>query len=337
MDQRTLGRDGPKVSALGFGAMALSGGYEPVDETDARNTIARALELGVTLFDTADFYTKGSRTASAEWGHNETFVGECLKGRRDEVVLSTKGGYTFDAAGAIAVNGRPDYLRQACEGSLRRLGVETIDVYYLHRVDPNVPVDDSVGAMADLVHEGKVRWLGLSEASPADIRSACAVHPITALQYEYSLLNRDPETEVLPLCRELGIGFVPFSPLSRGLLSGAIKSVDDMDETDWRRNSAPRFSREHLAKNLELVARLAAIAEDLDATVAQVAIAWILHQGQDITPMIGATHPDFVAANTPGAALRLSPDILAEIAAIFPPGAAAGARFPESFQKAVRR
>lgn len=336
MLMRTLGPARLPVSALGFGAMALSGVYESVSLVDARATLHRAVELGVRMIDTADFYGKGARTSSSEWGHNERLVGAAIAGLRDQVVLATKGGYTFGPNGAPTPNGNPEYLRAACEGSLERLGVATIDLYYLHRVDPRVPVEESVGAMADLVRAGKVRHIGLSEATPEEIRRAHAIHPLTAVQSEYSLFSREPEQGVLPVCRELGIGFVPFAVLARGLLSGAINNIADLAPQDWRRAAAPRFQSGNLLENLRLVERLSQVARRLDVSVPQLAIAWVLNQGVDFVPLMGATRPEFVDDNIRAVDVRLSCDELAEISGIFPPGAAKGARYPEEFMRAIK-
>ncbi|MGH6787274.1 MAG: aldo/keto reductase [Novosphingobium sp.] len=336
MRKRELGSGRLEVSALGFGAMALSGVYESVQPDEAVATLRRALDLGISMVDTADFYGKGARTGTSEWGHNEQLVGNAIAGLRNQIVLATKGGYTFGPDGAPKPNGRPGYLDHACERSLRRLGVDVIDLYYLHRVDPLVPVEDSIGALAELVHQGKVRHIGLSEATADEIRRGHAVHPLTAIQSEYSLLNREPEKEVLPVCRELGIGFVPFAALGRGLLSGAIKSVTDLAPEDWRRVAAPRFRDENLTENLRLIGRLAEIAHRLSVTVPQLAVAWILHQGADLVPLVGATRPEFVENNVGAVTLKLASRELAEIAEIFPIGAAKGARYPEEYMRSIK-
>jgi aryl-alcohol dehydrogenase-like predicted oxidoreductase len=315
--------------------MALSGVYEPADDAEAVATIHRAVDLGVRLVDTADFYGKGQRTPDSPWGHNEELVGRALKGRRDEVVLATKGGATWKPDGTQGPDGRPEYIRRAAEGSLARLGVDVIDLYYLHRVDPAVPIEDTVGAMGELVASGKVRCIGLSEASARTIRRAHATHPLSAVQSEYSLVTRDPEDQVLPTCRELGIGFVPFAALGRGLLTGTIRRPEDMAETDWRRTAAPRFQDGHLQRNLRLVDRLRVVADRIGADVPQVALAWLLHQGDDVVPLFGAVTPRAVETNVGAARLALSSDDLAEIEAIFPPNAAQGERYPRDWMKDV--
>ena len=278
MKTRQLGKSGLKVSALGLGCMGMSEFYGPGDEAEAFATIHRALDLGVNLLDTADIYGLGA---------NETLVGKAIRDRRGQVVLATKFGNVRDATGKfLGVNGRPEYVRSACDASLKRLGVDLIDLYYQHRVDPQVPIEDTVGAMRDLVVAGKVRFLGLSEAAPQTLRRAAKVHPIAALQTEYSLWTRDVESEILPACRELGIGFVAYSPLGRGFLTGRIRKIEDLSDADWRRNS-PRFQAANLKHNLELVDSIERTAKAKRCTPAQLALAWILAQGEDIVPIPG--------------------------------------------------
>ena len=319
MIARSLGRTGPRVSALGLGCMGMSEFYGPSDEATSIATIHRALDLGVTLLDTADMY--GPFT-------NERLVGRALRGRRAEAVVATKFGNRRGEAGEfLGVCGTPDYVRQCCDASLQRLGVDVIDLYYQHRVDPSVPIEDTVGAMARLVEAGKVRCLGLSEAGPATIRRANAVHPITALQSEYSLWTRDPEDGILDLCRELGIGFVAYSPLGRGFLTGRIRSLDDLPADDWRRNN-PRFQGEHFQKNLALVARIEQMAEARGCTAAQLALAWVLARGADIVPIVGVRSVARLEENVAALPLALSPADLAAIDEIAPRGAASGPRYP---------
>jgi aryl-alcohol dehydrogenase-like predicted oxidoreductase len=328
MQTRQLGRNGPRVSALGLGCMGMSEFYGDCDETEALATIARALELGVTFFDTADMY--GPHT-------NEELVGRALRRVRARVVLATKFGIVRSHDPAFrGVDGRPEYVRAACDASLKRLGVDFIDLYYLHRVDPNTPVEVTVGAMADLVHAGKVRYLGLSEASAATVRRACQVHPITALQSEYSLWTRDPEDEVLAACRKLGVGFVPFSPLGRGFLTGQIRRFEDLAPDDFRRTS-PRFQGENFQKNLELVRRVTALAHEKGCTAAQLALAWVLARGPDIVPIPGTKRRRYLEENLGALHVTLTPDDLHRIDEIAPRGVAAGARYPEASMKMVNR
>jgi len=321
MEKRTLGSQGLEVSSEGLGCMGMSEFYGPSDETEAIATIQRALDLGVTLLDTADIY--GPFT-------NERLVGRALAKRRDEVMLATKFGNERRADGSwVGVNGRPEYVRAACEASLERLGVETIDLYYQHRVDKTVPIEETVGAMAALVGEGKVRYLGLSEASPATIRRAHAVHPISALQTEYSLWARDPEKEILPTVRELGIGFVAYSPLGRGFLAGRFRGPDDLrDEGDFR-SRHPRFQDDNLARNLELLQGLDEIAADKGVTSAQLALAWVLHRGADVVPIPGTKRRRYLEENVAAAALELSDDELERLDRALPPGATAGQRYAD--------
>ena len=318
---RTLGTTSPlTVSSMGLGCMGMSEFYGTGDEDAAIATIHRALELGVTFLDTADMY--GPFT-------NEKLVGRAIAGRRDEVVLATKFGNERDEDGSrLGINGKPEYVRKAADASLQRLGVDHIDLYYQHRVDKTVPIEETVGAMAELVHAGKVRHLGLSEASAANIRTAHAVHPITALQTEYSLFTRDIEDEILPTLRELGIGLVPYSPLGRGLLTGAIATTDDLAADDSRRSAYfPRFQGEALDANLALVARIRELAEAKGATPGQLALAWVLAQGNDIAPIPGTKRVKYLEENAAAAAIRLTHDDLAAIATAVPRDAVAGARY----------
>jgi aryl-alcohol dehydrogenase-like predicted oxidoreductase len=328
MQERKLGRRGPRVGALGLGCMGMSEFYGATDDAESIATIHRAIELGVTLLDTADVYGPLK---------NEELVGKAVKDRRDRVVVATKFGIVRGPDPTTrGVSGRPDYVRSSCEGSLKRLGFETIDLYYQHRVDANVPIEDTVGAMAELVAEGKVRFLGLSEASPATIRRAHAVHPITALQTEYSLWSRDPEDELLATCRELGIGFVAYSPLGRGFLTGAIRRPDDLADDDWRRFS-PRFQGENFERNLDLVKKVEDLAKARGATPAQLALAWVLAQGEDILPIPGTKRRDRLEENLKAFDLDLGPEDFALIEAAAPRGAVAGQRYPESAMPLVNR
>lgn len=331
MQTRTLGRDGPVVSALGLGCMGMSAFYGGRgDDAAAIAVIQRALERGVTLLDTADMY--GPHT-------NERLVGRAIAGRRGQVVLATKFGVRLDPSDpqARGVDGRPEYVQAACEASLQRLGVEHIDLYYQHRVDPQVPIEETVGAMARLVEQGKVRWLGLSEAAPETIRRAHAVHPITALQTEYSLWSREPEHNgVLHTVRELGIGFVPYSPLGRGFLTGAIRSPDDFEDGDYRRNS-PRFQGENFARNLALVEQVNAIAAARGISPGQLALAWVLAQGEDLVPIPGTKRLAYLEENLDALDVVLDADELARIDAVFPVDVAAGARYPAASIGSVHR
>ncbi|MEO0535788.1 MAG: aldo/keto reductase [Cyanobacteria bacterium P01_A01_bin.123] len=319
MKTRKLGSE-LEVSAIGLGCMGMSEFYSGRDETEAIATLHHALDPGVTFLDTADMY--GPYT-------NEQLVGKALKDRRDQAVIATKFGIIRTAEGGFGgVNGQPEYVHQACDASLQRLGVDVIDLYYLHRVDPKVPIEETVGAMAELVQQGKVRYLGLSETAPATLRRGHAVHPIAALQTEYSLWSRDPEDDILPTVRELGIGFVPYSPLGRGFLSGAIKSLDDLAEDDYRRHS-PRFQGENFAKNLAVVEQVNAIAAEKGITASQLAIAWLLAKGEDIVPIPGTKRRQYLEENVAAVDIELTPADLERIEAVAPQGIAAGDRYPD--------
>lgn len=328
MKERTLGTQGLRVSELGLGCMGMSDFYSNRDDEESIATIHHALDRGVTFLDTADMYGVGK---------NEELVGRAIKGRRDQVVLATKFGNVRSEDGKfLGVNGRPEYVKAACDASLRRLGVDYIDLYYQHRVDPDVPIEETVGAMADLVKAGKVRYLGLSEAAPATIRRAHQTHPITALQTEYSLWSRDVEDEILPTCRELGIGFVAYSPLGRGFLTGQFKTFEDLPEDDYRRNS-PRFQGENFQKNLALVERIHEMAQEKGCTPAQLALAWLLAQGEDIVPIPGTKRRKYLDENLAATQLTLTADDLDRINEIAPQGIAAGARYPEQTMHTVNR
>jgi aryl-alcohol dehydrogenase-like predicted oxidoreductase len=329
MDLRSLGTNGPAVSAMGLGCMGMSEFYGTRDDEESVLTIRAALDAGLDFLDTADMY--GPYT-------NEELVGKAIADRRNSVILASKFGIVRDPADPTkrGVCGRPDYVRSSCEGSLKRLGVETIDLYYLHRVDPATPIEETVGAMAGLVKDGKVRWIGLSEASPETLRRACRVHPIAALQSEYSLFSRDVEAAVLPACRELRIGFVAYSPLGRGFLSGRYRSLADFPEGDYRR-TAPRFQGANFAKNLSLVAKVADLARRKRATPAQVALAWVLSRGGDVVPIFGTKSRERLQENLDAADLVLAKSDLAELEAAFPPGAAAGERYSAAALATVGR
>jgi aryl-alcohol dehydrogenase-like predicted oxidoreductase len=326
MQQRQLGQHGPLVSAMGLGCMGMSEFYGPTDETEAIATIHRALELGVNLLDTADVY--GPFT-------NEELVGKAIKDRRDQAVVATKFGILRSHDPAYrGVSGRPEYVQAACDASLKRLGLETIDLYYQHRVDPTVPIEETVGAMAQLVQAGKVRFLGLSDAGPQTIRRAHAVHPITALQSEYSLWTRDPEAEILPVVRELGLGFVAYSPIGRGFLTGQIKRFEDLADDDYRRFS-PRFQGENFQKNLELVVQVGRLAQAKGVSPSQLAIAWVLAQGEEIVPIPGTKRRRYLEENIGALQVKLSAQELAEIEAALPVGSASGIRYPETAMQYV--
>jgi aryl-alcohol dehydrogenase-like predicted oxidoreductase len=321
MQSRRLGTNGPTVSALGLGCMGMSEFYGATDDAESIRTIQRALELGVTFLDTADMYGVGA---------NEQLVGRALAGRRDGVVLATKFGIVRDAndPSVRGVSGRPDYVRQACDASLRRLGVDHIDLYYQHRVDPQTPIEETVGAMHELVQAGKVRYLGLSEASAATIRRAAAVAPIAALQSEYSLFTRDVEDEILPALRELGIGLVPYSPFGRGMLTGAIASVDELAPNDFRRHN-PRFQGENFTRNRTIAEQVAEVAREAGITPSQLALAWVLAQGDDVVPIPGTKRVKYLEENVRAVDVRLAPEQLARLDQIAPKGAASGDRYPD--------
>lgn len=329
MEHRNLGTGGLTVSAQGLGCMGMSEFYGSTDDKESLATIDRALELGINFLDTADVYGPYK---------NEELVGKAIKGRRDKFVIATKFGIVRDPNNPAArgVSGKPDYVRRCCDASLKRLGIETIDLYYQHRVDPSTPIEETVGAMAELVKQGKVRHLGLSEASAQTIGRAAKVHPIAALQSEYSLWTREPEDEILPTCRELGIGFVAYSPLGRGFLTGQIKKFEDLEASDYRRNS-PRFQGANFQANLDLVDRLQTIAKEKNCKASQLALAWVLAQSKDIVPIPGTKRRTYLEENAGATNVHLTPEDLRRIAHVMPQGAASGPRYPEVMMKFVGR
>ena len=327
MQKRTLGQ-GLTVSAMGLGCMGMSDFYGGRDDAEATATIHRAMDLGIDLFDTADMY--GS-------GRNEELLGRAIAGRRSQVIVATKFGNVRNPDGTFkGVNGRPEYVRQCCESSLRRLGVETIDLYYQHRVDPETPIEETVGAMSELVRAGKVRWLGLSEAAPQTLRRAHAIHPIAALQTEYSLWSREPEENILQTVRELGVGFVPYSPLGRGFLTGRIRRVEDLEADDYRRGS-PRFIGDNFRKNLQLVEEIGAIAVEKRCRPSQLALAWVLAQGADIVPIPGTKRRKYLDENVGALDVELTREDLDRIDRVIPPGVASGDRYAPHAMRAVGR
>ncbi len=325
MNHRTLGRDGLDVSALGLGCMGMSEFYGPADDEESTKTIHRALSIGITFLDTSDMYGMGK---------NEQLVGTAIADRRDDVVVATKFGIVREEGKPRRVDSSPEYARRACEASLRRLGVDHIDLYYMHRRNPDVPIEETVGGMAELVGEGKVRHLGLSEVSADTLRKACAVHPIAALQSEWSLWTRGIEAEIVPTARELGVGIVPYSPVGRGFLTGAYGSIDKLSANDFRRYN-PRFQGDNLQANMKLVERVRDVADDVGCTPVQLALAWLLHQGDDVVPIPGTKRVKFVEENAEAAEISLTADHLGALDEALPVGAAAGERYPEESMRSV--
>jgi aryl-alcohol dehydrogenase-like predicted oxidoreductase len=319
MRRRTLGNGGPAVSAIAYGCMGLSGAYGTADDVESTNLLRGAVDNGVTFFDTANVYGDG---------HNEELVGRALRPVRDRVVIATKGGFVKKPDGGLAIDGNPDRIRTACEASLRRLGMESVDLYYLHRVDPEVPVEDTIGAMAMLVAEGKVRHIGLSQTTPGILERATAVHPVAALQSEYSLWVREPETDVMPACDRLGIAFIPFCPLGRGFLTRRIASLDGLADDDLRR-TVPRLRSEHMARNAGALEALDRLASAKRCTAGQLALAWLLHKGENVIPIPGTRRPDRLAENAGAAELALAPDEVAALDSAFPVGFASGSSRPD--------
>lgn len=323
MQQRTLGKAGLKVSAMGLGCMGMTSYYGPADEQESLRVIDRALELGINYLDTAESYGPFL---------NELLVGKAIKGKRDKFVIATKFGWEFPNGAQRRLNSRPEHIRQVCDESLQRLGIDTIDLYYQHRLDPNVPIEDTVGAVADLVKQGKVRYIGLSEAGPATIRRAQAVHPISALQTEYSLWEREPEAEIIPLVRELGIGFVAYSPLGRGFLTGQIQNVNDLSADDFR-HTDPRFQGENFVRNSALVDTVKQLASEKGVTPGQIALAWTLHKGDDIVPIPGTKHMRYLEENIAAASIELSDTEIAHLEEAV--GKSVGARYGEAMMKTI--